>query len=107
MIAPINIPDGMELVAMPPFIPEQHKPEIERLEGLIDEVSKMLLARINRDLQLHCGNRVPGMEEARRAQNAYISDPLLKSLQMTLADFISIVGQPRMAIVPIKQRSTN
>jgi hypothetical protein len=47
------------------------------------------------------------MEEARRAQNAYISDPLLKSLQMALADFISAVGQPRMAIVPIKQSNTN
>lgn len=102
----INIPEGMELVVAPPFIPEQHRPEIERIEGLIDEVSKMLLATINRDLSLHCGNRVPSMEEARRAQNAYISDPLLKSLRMTLADFISIVGQPRMAIVPIKRGNT-
>lgn len=102
MIAGINIPDGMELVAMPPFIPEQYRPEIARIEGVIAERSKILLATINRDLSLYCGNRVPSMEEARRAQNAYTSDPLLKRLQMTLADFISIVGQPRMAIVPIK-----
>lgn len=102
----INIPDGMELVAIPPFIPEQYRPEIAMIEGMIAEHSKMLLARINRDLQLHCGNRVPSMEEARRAQNAFLSDPLLKSLQMTLADFVSIVGQPRMAIVSIKRGNT-
>ena len=87
-----------EIIIMPPYVEKEHRPILEDAQNALDEYSAALMESIQRELFSRGKNTNPEPSEIKKAEVAFMDDPVRKSMVRNLNELKLIYERPRFLL---------
>jgi hypothetical protein len=90
--------DLERVVMLLPYVAEEHKQLLKDAEKALDEYSALLLSKIKKELFEHGWDLNPHTEQIRKAEKAFLDDPVRQQLVGNLGEIKMLVERPRFIV---------